>query len=191
MNKVCVLAFFLLSAVPLFARAQLGGAAAAGALEGFGKGMADAARQWGEDEAEKQRLQKQLERDRLRFEYEQELIRQRAEADRRNREIDAQRAEKQKAEIAALQAQLARIEAERTKFEEDRAVAKVEAAHPGWIAAIRTPQFSAWKASQPASVQALAASDRAEDAILMLDLYKRDTAAPVPKSAKKTRTSPQ
>lgn len=52
--------------------------------------------------------------------------------------------------------------------------AKVELAHPGWIDLVRTNQFSTWVKSQPASVRRLTQSDRAEDAILVLDLYKRD-----------------
>jgi len=188
------LLFVLALLTPGLSAAQIGAMGAAGFLEGFGKGMADAARQWGEYEHEKALIERryQLEEARVRAQYERELARQVAEAERHNREVDRQRAEqqkaeKQRAEIAALQEQLARIEAERAKFEEDRAVAKVEAAHPGWIATIRMPQFLAWKAVQPASVQTLATSERPEDAILMLDLFKRDQAMQKPRTAQKKK----
>ena len=53
-------------------------------------------------------------------------------------------------------------------------IAIVNAAHPGWSALVTTQPFRDWHKKQPSSVQRLASSPRAEDAILMLDLYKRD-----------------
>lgn len=50
----------------------------------------------------------------------------------------------------------------------------VEQAHPGWRALVRSPDFDAWYRTQPPDVQRLAKSDRSQDAILMLTLYKRD-----------------
>lgn len=47
-------------------------------------------------------------------------------------------------------------------------------AHPGWLDLIQTPGFLNWKHSQTVAVQALAGSAKTSDAILMLDLYKRD-----------------
>jgi hypothetical protein len=51
---------------------------------------------------------------------------------------------------------------------------QMEAAHPGWVRTVQSRAFGAWKTKQPPRVQALGASNRPEDAILMLDLYKRD-----------------
>jgi hypothetical protein len=52
--------------------------------------------------------------------------------------------------------------------------AKVEAVHPGWTKTMGTADFKTWLAKQPASVRKLEQSDRSDDAILLLDLYKRD-----------------
>tara|TARA_B100001250_G_scaffold407309_1_gene427852 strand:+ start:642 stop:1034 length:393 start_codon:yes stop_codon:yes gene_type:complete len=54
---------------------------------------------------------------------------------------------------------------------------QLDAAHPGWKSTVQSPDFSAWMGRQPASVQALASSNREADAILILDLFKRDQAA--------------
>ena len=43
--------------------------------------------------------------------------------------------------------------------------------HPGWENTVRSKSFKDWLGKQPQSVQHLAASDRPEDAILLLDLY--------------------
>lgn len=53
--------------------------------------------------------------------------------------------------------------------------AKVFGAHRDWKQVINTPQFVAWAQTQPPEVQALGASDSAEDAITMIDRYKSDT----------------
>lgn len=50
---------------------------------------------------------------------------------------------------------------------------KLERTHPGWRALVNTKKFATWTAKQPQSVQRLADSSHAEDAILMLDLYKQ------------------
>lgn len=52
-------------------------------------------------------------------------------------------------------------------------LSKLELAHPGWLALVNTKKFAAWTARQPQSVKRLADSSHAEDAILMLDLYKQ------------------
>ena len=54
---------------------------------------------------------------------------------------------------------------------------QLDAAHPGWKSTVQSQDFSVWMGRQPASVQALASSNREADAILMLDLFKRDQAA--------------
>lgn len=79
-------------------------------------------------------------------------------------EMERQRQQQQQAEQARQQ-QAAQVE--RT----------MEAAHPGWRQTVRSPAFDAWIARQPSSVQGLAASERPADAILLLDLFKRDMAA--------------
>lgn len=67
---------------------------------------------------------------------------------------------------------------ERAEFErkraEDRAafeVRLVSLRHPDWRETTKTPEWHAWRIQQPADVQALADSDKADDAIRMLDLY--------------------
>jgi hypothetical protein len=45
-------------------------------------------------------------------------------------------------------------------------------AHRGWRDTINSPAFKAWQGSQPEDVRNLAFSDKAEDAMEMLDLYK-------------------
>lgn len=50
---------------------------------------------------------------------------------------------------------------------------KVNGAHPGWQETVAAEEFVSWMKKQPESVRRLADSNRAEDAILMLDLYKQ------------------
>lgn len=182
MNKVRVLVV-LLSLLPIMASAQSrSGAAAAGALEGLGRGLEDVGRQM-------QQHQHQMEQDRRNFEYQQQLQARQAEIDRQ-RALEQKRATEQvRLEREALAEERSRIEAERLRLEDERALAQVEQAHPGFIKVVRSPQFERWKEMQPASVQALSASPRAEDAILMLDLYKRDTATAAQRSSTKKATS--
>jgi len=49
--------------------------------------------------------------------------------------------------------------------------AKLDASHPGWRDTVRTVEFRAWLAQQPPSLQALTESERAVDAMFVLDLY--------------------
>lgn len=72
-------------------------------------------------------------------------------------------------------------QAEQQRQERTGSEKQVEAAHPGWVQITRSKEFNQWSRRQPASVQALGASDRPSDAILMLDLFKRDQAANPPK----------
>lgn len=56
-----------------------------------------------------------------------------------------------------------------------REIARVERKHPGWLDTIKTDEFTAWKAAQSDEVKALGASDFAEDAIDMIDLFVKRT----------------
>jgi len=49
---------------------------------------------------------------------------------------------------------------------------RVDAAHPGWQQIVRTQDFKDWLTLQQPPIQRLTASQRADDAILLLDLYK-------------------
>lgn len=51
--------------------------------------------------------------------------------------------------------------------------AMVERAHPGWRFLVRTVDWRSWLAGQDASTLQMVNSPRAEDAILVLDLYKK------------------
>ena len=52
-----------------------------------------------------------------------------------------------------------------------RQLARVDAKHENWEADIQAPEFAAWVATQAPEVKALAASESAQDAIKMLDMY--------------------
>lgn len=56
-------------------------------------------------------------------------------------------------------------------------IQKLEYFYPRWVETVRSKEFSDWQDRQPASVQSLAHSPKAKDAILMLDLYERDRAS--------------
>ena len=61
------------------------------------------------------------------------------------------------------------------KFKPDTAEArKVSQAHPDWEKLVTTGAFKRWKSAQPIGIQELGESEKASDAIRMLDLYKRD-----------------
>lgn len=64
-------------------------------------------------------------------------------------------------DVAALKAEL----------RQEIALDSVEEAHAGWNATVATPEFSTWFNSQPDDIKALANSDRARDAIKMLDAF--------------------
>jgi hypothetical protein len=138
----------LCCAVLLASSAQAGGAWG-GALGGLGDALQ---RQTELDQqAEEQKAlilqQHNLEMERMRYQFEM----QRQAQERATQQQAAQRA----ADDAAADRQ-------------------VEAAHPGWRALVKTSEFHQWRQTQPASVQQLGASPRPQDAILMLDLFKRD-----------------
>lgn len=51
---------------------------------------------------------------------------------------------------------------------------QVEKAHPGWRSLVKTAAFNRWLAAQPKNIRQLSESTKIDDAILLLDLYKRD-----------------
>lgn len=55
---------------------------------------------------------------------------------------------------------------------EYRELVKIDSKHPGWEDTVATEAFQQWMAAQPEDVQALAASDKAADAIKMMDVYQ-------------------
>jgi len=59
----------------------------------------------------------------------------------------------------------------------------VDDAHEGWRDLVKTEQFKTWFASQPDAVKSLAQSDRATDAIKLLDAH-RDSVESAAKAAK-------
>lgn len=52
-----------------------------------------------------------------------------------------------------------------------RSEMQVESRHPGWLETVAKPEFNGWLQQAPREQQMLAASDRPEDAIRLLDLY--------------------
>lgn len=54
----------------------------------------------------------------------------------------------------------------------DEEAAILDRVHPGWQQLVKSKEFNDWYHAQPLSVQALADSPYAKDAIRMLDLYK-------------------
>jgi hypothetical protein len=120
-----------------------------GALGGLGDALQRQAELDQQAEAQKELMlqRHQLEMERTRYEFEMQ---------RQGQERAAQQqAAQQVADKAAVDRQ-------------------TEAAHPGWKAMVKTSEFDRWRQAQPGSVQRLGASSRVEDAILMLDLFKRD-----------------
>lgn len=68
-----------------------------------------------------------------------------------------------------------------------RQVLQVDMRHPGWEEDINTTDFQDWKSAQPDSVQALADSTLARDAISLLDKYKGAKKTAADKTAAKSR----
>lgn len=56
-------------------------------------------------------------------------------------------------------------------FQQARQYAQVDIKHEGWEDTVKTPEFGTWLKSQPADVQALSTSEKAKDAIKLLDTY--------------------
>jgi hypothetical protein len=67
---------------------------------------------------------------------------------------------------------------------EARELAKIDRKHEEWETKINTPEFIAWRAVQAPEIQALAASDKAADAIRMLDAFEAHTKAVAEATAK-------
>jgi hypothetical protein len=120
-----------------------------GALGGMGDALQRQAELDSQAEAQKDlmRQQHQLEMERMRYEFEM----------------------RRQGQERAAQQQAAQRVADTTAV--DR---QMEAAHLGWKAMVTASEFDRWPQMQPPSVQRLGASSRVEDAILMLDLFKRD-----------------
>ena len=129
------------------------GTAIFGALEGLGKAAEESHKQ----EAGRDRQLQVLERQ------------HRFEIERIEREHQLKREEQARQE-ALLQDQ------DNAKRRDAKAAGqqKLHAAHPDWLTIVRTQDFRSWAGQQPESVKRLAVSDRAADAILIFDLYKRD-----------------
>jgi hypothetical protein len=53
-----------------------------------------------------------------------------------------------------------------------RTYARIDVKHDGWQDTLKTPDFKAWFTKAPADMQALGASDKAGDAIKVLDAYE-------------------
>lgn len=57
-------------------------------------------------------------------------------------------------------------------LQEHQQLASIDAKYPGWEDTVRTKEFADWLAKQPAERRALADSNKAEDAIKLLDAYE-------------------
>lgn len=91
--------------------------------------------------------------------------------------LRAQRASGSTQPVVDPQAMTAFVQQEVSKVRQEIASELVEDAHNGWQSTVKTPEFYTWFQSQPADVQALAASDKPRDAIRMLDLFSGRTKA--------------
>lgn len=72
-------------------------------------------------------------------------------------------------QIAGLKAEAARAKVEAAQA---RQFAAVDAKHPDWEEAVKSPEFKTWFATQTPEVKALASSPVARDAIQMIDAFK-------------------
>jgi len=70
---------------------------------------------------------------------------------------------------------------------EARELARIDRVHDDWEQTINTPEFADWRKAQPPEVQALGASEKAGDAIKMLDAYKAHREAVAEATAKAER----
>jgi len=74
---------------------------------------------------------------------------------------------------AAIQEKIVQLEAvmkDATPVEIQKGI--VSFFHPDWLQTIATPEYNAWLMSQPAEIQAKIKSDKAVDAVSVLDAYK-------------------
>lgn len=58
-----------------------------------------------------------------------------------------------------------------SRFDRRLKEARIEGKYPDWIDLVNSPEFSEWAISQPPEIAQLAHSDKADDAIRMLDMY--------------------
>jgi hypothetical protein len=61
--------------------------------------------------------------------------------------------------------------------------AALVAAHPDYQQAVKTPAYAAWRERQPPTIRKLMASDDAQDAIYVLNLFKQDLAQATQRAA--------
>ncbi|MBV2128164.1 hypothetical protein [Arsukibacterium indicum] len=61
---------------------------------------------------------------------------------------------------------------------------RLQQAHPDFMDIVADPEFSNWVKKQPAQLQAIAASDNADDAAYVLTQFKRDKGVTKPQSAR-------
>lgn len=137
---------------PVSALAQWG-AAAAGALSGAADAMQGVGRMMLESSIQEDLMRKQHELEMQRIERQHEMNMEALRNEQRERE------------------RLANDQRE----ERERQIAYLNQAHPGWQSLVTTDVFRQWRSRQPESVQQLARSKSAQDASLLLDLFKRDT----------------
>ncbi len=74
-------------------------------------------------------------------------------------------------------------EVRQASTQEARQLAQVDIKHPGWEDTVKTPDYAAWIKTQAPDIQALGDSDRAADAIKLLDIYAENRKA-IEKQAK-------
>lgn len=134
---------------------------------GWAEGISAASKGYADSLRQEAAAEHQHKLDMKRMEREFEL---RAKEQERIRQQDAQRYAADQQTIKGKQDQRKPIE----RAQLELAMSQVEAAHPGWMETIKSPSFLKWRAVQPASLEALTSSDRSQDVILILDLYKRD-----------------
>lgn len=72
-----------------------------------------------------------------------------------------------------------------------RNYARIDLSHEDWEDTVKTPAFSTWLQSQPEDVRALAGSDRARDAIKLLDGYVAATKANDPPATQPAKQNTQ
>lgn len=72
---------------------------------------------------------------------------------------------------------------------EARELAKLDLKHEGWEETVKAPEFAAWQQTQAPELQALAQSNKAADAIKMLDAYAahRRTVAEATEKAERSK----
>lgn len=172
-SKLAIVVIGLALVFPSHAGGALGG------LAGAFKALSEDLEKKEDFENQKALIQRQHDLEMRRIELEHQL---RMQMDERARQAAAQKyQEEQRSRIAA---DLAEVQAAKTRQAQavaDRVAREqeneriVEAVHPGWKAIVNSKTFDKWASKQPRSIAALAESERVQDAILMIDLFKRDT----------------